>query len=312
MRRSCCAAGAPKRREADNGGQKACNVYTRDALGRETAERVPESLSFLYRTLPGRLCLSVLTQPALSRLAGAYLSSPLSRGLIDGFIRKNGIDMRDYEKRDYESFNDFFTAASGPAAVRSTPTAGADRARRRAAERVCDRRQKPVFHQGDAVFGRHAAARPRAGGAPFRGGLCLIFRLTVGDYHRYCFFDDGVVLGGRFLPGVLHTVNPVALGGYDIYKENARAVTLLRTRSFGDAAQVEVGAMLVGRICNTHTSGFFFRGQEKGYFEYGGSTVVLLLRHGAAELRRDILRNTADGVETRVRQGERIGNAKRK
>lgn len=70
--------------------------------------------------------------------------------------------------------------------------------------------------------------------------------------------------------------------------------------------------MLVGRICNTHTSGFFFRGQEKGYFEYGGSTVVLLLRHGAAELRRDILRNTADGVETRVRQGERIGNAKRK
>lgn len=154
--------------------------------------------------------------------------------------------------------------------------------------------------------------RDRAQARAFRGGLCLIFRLTVGDYHRYCFFDDGVVLGGRFLPGVLHTVNPVALGGYDIYKENARAVTLLRTRSFGDAAQVEVGAMLVGRICNTHTSGFFFRGQEKGYFEYGGSTVVLLLRHGAAELRRDILRNTADGVETRVRQGERIGNAKRK
>ena len=72
------------------------------------------------------------------------------------------------------------------------------------------------------------------------------------------------------------------------------------------------GCMMKRRICNTHTSGFFFRGQEKGYFEYGGSTVVLLLRHGAAELRRDILRNTADGVETRVRQGERIGNAKRK
>lgn len=89
--------------------KKPAMLYTRDALGRETAERVPESLSFLYRTLPGRLCLSVLTQPALSRLAGAYLSSPLSKGLIDGFIRKNGIDMRDYEKRDYESFNDFFT-----------------------------------------------------------------------------------------------------------------------------------------------------------------------------------------------------------
>ena len=69
---------------------------------------------------------------------------------------------------------------------------------------------------------------------------------------------------------------------------------------------------MVGRICNHHQQHAFRRGEEKGYFEYGGSTVVLLLRHGAAELRRDILRNTADGVETRVRQGERIGNAKRK
>ena len=111
---------------------------------------------------------------------------------------------------------------------------------------------------------------------------------------------------------MLHTVNPVALGRYDIYKENSRAVTPLRTRSFGYAVQVEVGAMLVGRICNVQTHGRFARGQEKGYFEYGGSTIVLLLQKGAAELRPDVVRNTADGVETRVRQGERIGHAKRK
>ncbi|MFR5865207.1 MAG: phosphatidylserine decarboxylase [Acutalibacteraceae bacterium] len=199
-------------------------------------------------------------------------------------------------------------ASARPPSVRRRP-AGADRTRRARLSAYAIRQS--LFSSGTPYSVGTLLRGPRAG-APFRGRLCLIFRLTVGDYHRYCFFDDGVVLGGRFLPGVLHTVNPVALGGYDIYKENARAVTLLRTRSFGDAAQVEVGAMLVGRICNTHTGGFFFRGQEKGYFEYGGSTVVLLLRHGAAELRRDILRNTADGVETRVRQGERIGNAKRK
>ncbi len=292
--------------------KKPAMLYTRDALGRAPAERVPESLSFLYRTLPGRLCLSVLTQPALSRLAGAYLSSPLSKGLIDGFIRKNGIDMRDYEKRDYESFNDFFTRRIRPGRrpFDADPRALIAPADARLSAYAID--DKSLFFIKGTPYSVGTLLRDRAQARAFRGGLCLIFRLTVGDYHRYCFFDDGVVLGGRFLPGVLHTVNPVALGGYDIYKENARAVTLLRTRSFGDAAQVEVGAMLVGRICNTHTSGFFFRGQEKGYFEYGGSTVVLLLRHGAAELRRDILRNTADGVETRVRQGERIGNAKRK
>ena len=134
--------------------KKPAMLYTRDALGRAAGGRVPESLSFLYRTLPGRLCLSVLTQPALSRLAGAYLSSPLSKGLIDGFIRKNGIDMRDYEKRDYESFNDFFTRRIRPG---RRPFDADPRAL------IAPADARPVFHQGDAVFGRHTAARPRAG-----------------------------------------------------------------------------------------------------------------------------------------------------
>ena len=99
---------------------------------------------------------------------------------------------------------------------------------------------------------------------------------------------------------------------YSIYATNSREFTTLHTTHFGDVVFMEVGALMVGRICNHHQQHAFRRGEEKGYFEYGGSTVVLLLRHGAAELRRDILRNTADGVETRVRQGERIGNAKRK
>ena len=180
--------------------KKPAMLYTRDALGRETAERVPESLSFLYRTLPGRLCLSVLTQPALSRLAGAYLSSPLSRGLIDGFIRKNGIDMRDYEKRDYESFNDFFTRRIRPGRrpFDADPRALIAPADARLSAYAID--DKSLFFIKGTPYSVDTLLRDRAQARAFRGGLCLIFRLTVGDYHRYCFFDDGVVLGGALPP----------------------------------------------------------------------------------------------------------------
>ena len=293
--------------------EKQALLYTRDGEGRETAEQPAGSLSFLYRTLPGRMCLSVLTQPAVSQLAGMYMSSPLSKGMIAGFVRRNKIDMRDYEARDYRSFNDFFTRKVKPGRRPFDPDpraliAPADA--RLSAYTIDDR---SVFFIKGTPYSVATLLRDRVQARAFRGGTCLIFRLTVGDYHRYCFFDDGVLLpGGRYIPGVLHTVNPVALGRYDIYKENSRAVTPLRTRSFGYAVQVEVGAMLVGRICNVQTHGRFARGQEKGYFEYGGSTIVLLLQKGAAELRPDVVRNTADGVETRVRQGERIGHAKRK
>lgn len=40
---------------------------------------------------------------------------------------------------------------------------------------------------------------------------------------------------------------------------------------------MEVGAMMVGRITNHEAvPGYVTRGEEKGYFEFGGSTIILL------------------------------------
>ena len=78
----------------------------------------------------------------------------------------------------------------------------------------------------------------------------------------------------------------------------------MRTEHFGFAAQIEVGAMLVGRICNRRGVTEFVRGEEKGWFEYGGSTVVVLLQKGTARLNRRFL---ASEEEIPVRYGERIG-----
>lgn len=140
----------------------------------------------------------------------------------------------------------------------------------------------------------------------FEGGICLIFRLTVNDYHRYIFFDGGEAEDSVFIKGRLHTVQPEALEKRRVFTENCREYTLLHTENFGDALQVEVGAMFVGRIVNNGKKQFK-RGDEKGCFEFGGSTVILLLKKGAAEIDGEIFENTQEDLETVVKCGERIG-----
>lgn len=141
----------------------------------------------------------------------------------------------------------------------------------------------------------------------FAGGYALVFRLTVDDYHRYSYVADGTKGKNVFIPGVLHTVNPIANDYYPIYKENSREYTILHTKAFGDMIQMEVGALLVGKIVNHHGASEIFRGQEKGYFQFGGSTVVLLVKADAVEIDEDILENSAAGIETVVKLGEKIG-----
>ena len=143
----------------------------------------------------------------------------------------------------------------------------------------------------------------------FCGGYCLIFRLEVDDYHRYCYIDNGTKTDNTFIAGELHTVNPVALERYNIYKRNSREYTVLHTENFGDVVQVEVGAMMVGRIVNHHGEGGFCRGEEKGKFEFGGSTIVMLFGKDTICPDEDILRNSAEGIETVVKYGEKIGKA---
>ena len=144
----------------------------------------------------------------------------------------------------------------------------------------------------------------------YSGGYCLIFRLEVDDYHRYCYIDNGSKSRNIHINGELHTVNPIALGRYNIYKRNSREYTVLHTDNFGDVVQVEVGAMMVGRIVNHDGESAIRRGEEKGMFEFGGSTIVMLFEKDRIAVDSDILRNSAEGNETVVKYGEKIGERK--
>ena len=132
----------------------------------------------------------------------------------------------------------------------------------------------------------------------------LVFRLSVDDYHHYIFPDDGIVVRKKHIDGILHTVQPIAFENYKVFHENQRDITFLDCKNLGNVCYVEVGALFVGKICNkeVHT---FKKGDEKGYFEFGGSTVILLFEK-ELNINSKIIKNSEKGIETIVKMGERI------
>ena len=84
---------------------------------------------------------------------------------------------------------------------------------------------------------------------------------------------------------------------------------MMKTEHFGKVVQVEVGALMVGRIQNHHEAGPMARGAEKGYFEFGGSTIVLLLEKNRVKIREEILERSKDQCETKVLQGDPLRRA---
>ena len=263
---------------------------------------------FLYNTIPGRIVLKLLTRSFISKIVGKYMDSSLSKGRISKFIRNNGIDMSDYAVRDYKSFNDFFTRELKDGAREICADADA-------LVSPCDGLLS-VYNIGDDMDIRIKDSRYTADellankdlAEKYRGGKMLVFRLTVTDYHRYMYFDNGTKEDNVFIQGILHTVQPIAQTRYKIYKTNSREYTILHTENFGDVVQMEVGAMMVGRICNNHGEHSFKRGEEKGKFEFGGSTVVLLLEKDKAEIDEIYVPDTFEEIQ--VRLGQKIGKRK--
>ena len=280
----------------------------RDGTVTEQEDSLEKPLNFLYGTTLGRLLLKPLTARWVSRLAGAFLSTPLSKGFIKSFIQKNGIDMSQFEEVTYRSYNEFFSRKIKPEArpMDMDP---------KHLISPCDCKLTALSIGEDTVFTlKHtpytvsSLLKNEELANRFRGGTALIFRLCVDDYHRYCYTADGEKTEQVRIPGAFHTVNPIANDFFPIYKENTREYCLLDTDAFGQILVMEMGALLVGRIVN-HQSGIarVTRGTEKGYFQFGGSTIVMLLPPNAAAIDQDILEASQKGLETVVRYGEKIG-----
>ena len=283
-------------RYKDRTGKEVCANGQQDAL-----------LQKLYGTALGRKLLSVLVEPVVSKIAGRFMDSGLSAVLVSPFVQKNHIDLSQYEKQEFTSYNDFFTRKICPG---SRPFAEAAEA----FTAPCDSKLSvyPITAEArfcikDTQYTMETLTRSKRVAKEYEGGILCVFRLTVDDYHRYAFVDDGEVSREFHIPGVYHTVNPVAGEHYPIYKENTREFCIQKSRHFGHLLLMEVGALLVGRIVNHDVEQTVSRGEEKGYFEFGGSTIILLTQKGAVLPRKNILHRSARGEETCIRQGEKIG-----
>lgn len=267
-------------------------------------------LRFLYHTALGRMVLKIAVCPALSRLCGVFLSSPLSRPLIPGFLKRGKIDLNDYTETRFRSFNDCFTRRIRPEKrpIDSDPDALiAPCDGLVSCYPITDGTVLPVKQSRYTI---RDLLRNDALAERYRGGTCLVFRLCVNHYHRYCYPVDGVKGENHTIPGKLHTVRPIALAEVPVFVQNSRAYTVIQSERFGAVTQMEVGALLVGKIQNHHQAGPVTRGEEKGMFLYGGSTVILLLEAGTVEIRPEYGEATAQGRETPILQGQAVGHRK--
>ena len=277
-------------------GKKVSNITNQDKL-----------LSFLYTNIFGRMLLKPLIQPQVSKLAGRYLSSAHSKWLISKFIERNEINMDIYEECDYSSFNDFFTRKIKPD-CRPVPEdldvliSPCD-----CLATVYPIQENTTFSIKNTEYTLRSLLRSPRLAKRFRGGYAYVLRLTVEDYHRYLYSVSGKQSKNYHIDGTFHTVNPIANDYLPIYKENTREYTVIRSKEFGDVLQMEVGALLVGKISNHKQSTVVTRGEEKGFFEYGGSTIVVLTQKGRVTPRSDLLTNSKNGYETKILQAHPLG-----
>lgn len=258
-------------------------------------------LAFLYNSLLGRLLLKLMTNKIITKIYASYMNSKLSILKVNKFIKKNKINMDDYEEEKYLSFNDFFMRKikEGKRVIDDGLIS------------VCDSKlsvyeidDKSSFNIKNSIY----TLEELLGESVKNYKYALVFRLCVDDYHHYVFPDDGNVLRTKFINGKFHTVRPIAQKKYKVFKENSRCITFLDCKNLGKVCYIEVGAMMVGKIVNENIK-FFRKGEEKGHFEFGGSTVIMLLED-KVKISKTILDNTKNDIETIVKLGNKVGTIK--
>lgn len=268
-----------------------------------------KSLIFLYKTITGRLILKIITKPLFSKPSEKITNSKISKLYIKKFIKKNNIDMTLYQDEKYKSFQDFFTRK----VKNQTPNKDINKKKL-----ISPCTSKLMIYKIDKELTINVKNTKysvenliKQKDKTLEGGLCLVFRLSVDDYHRYHAFDNQKVINTKKIKGKLHTVNPISYERYKVFTENQREVTKLKTENFGIVYQIEVGALNVGKIHNTNKKSLK-KYEEKGYFTFGGSTIILLFQKDKITIDKDILFASKQNMETKINYGDIIGKSQEK
>ncbi|NBO37763.1 phosphatidylserine decarboxylase [bacterium] len=257
----------------------------------------------------------LLTNRFLSNLYGAYNDSAASKHKIEDFVQALGIDVSECSKDlvEYVSFNDFFArklrSGAREIAQEENAVASPGDGRLLVFPKINETTLSYIKWAPIELFELFNKNQELAG--RYRNGACAVLRLCPSDYHRFHFPVAGKVGITKTVPGLLHSVSPYALEqGLPVYCLNKRTMCELKSNEIGSVLLMEIGALFVGSIVQTYRAGTQVnRGDEKGYFKFGGSTCVMFFERGQIEFDPDLVKNSENGHETLVQMGERLAVA---
>lgn len=260
------------------------------------------------------LLFFVAKLPFWSHFYGKMQKKESSRKKIVPFIRKFQIDTKEFLNpvSSFTSFNDFFirklNLAYRPIDSRETTCILPADARYLAFPRIDQ--MKSFFVKGQSLS-LEELLQDDALAARYRTGSLVMARLCPVDYHRFHFPCDGVAEAPRLIQGPLFSVNPIALSRrLGILSENKRMITKIETKHFGTLLYIEVGATAVGTIHHTYQPGKECKkGQEKGFFSFGGSCLLLLFEENKICFDVDLITYSKEGIEVRALLGQSLGTA---
>ena len=293
--------------------QAPIQYYERESGQLKTEKVAGEKwLLWLYYNPVGKATLWALAKRKLvSSIYGNIMDRTSSAKKINPFIEDFGIDMSVAQKKEFNTFNDFFTRKlkedARPVDTCSTfvvaPADGKILA-------YADVSNTDFIIKGYRFDISSFLDNPELA-QKYHDGALIIIRLAPADYHRFHFPISGNISSNKKVDGDYYSVNPFALRKKaEIFCLNKREYTILANPLFGGVVMAEVGATMVGSIIQTFKGTYAYRGEEKGYFKFGGSTVVLLFEKSKIHIDKDLLINTSKGYETAVKMGERIGEKK--
>jgi phosphatidylserine decarboxylase len=288
--------------------------YFERATGQWVTEKVahPKMQQWIATSRIVRLLLNALFNRSwYCRLYGKWVDRSASRKNVQRFIKDFGIGLVDMDTSvdRYPNLNAFFSRKLKPGArpfvhdpsVFCSPGDG----KILVYPQLTERTHLPIKGSHvdiTALLASESDARV------FHGGSACVLRLAPYDYHRYHFPVAGSAGEPVSIDGRYYLVNPLALSiKPDLFCHNKRTVTYVQTEKFGRFAYLEVAGFAVGRIIQTHTPGQVAQGQEKGYFQFGGSTLVLLFEPDKINFDQDLISHTLSGTEVQVRTGTQIG-----
>jgi len=288
--------------------------YIARSTGKVEVENPPAEglLKFLYGNTFGKLAvLPIAKQKAITKRYGKMMSTNKSVERIPAFVDSLKIDMSESKKsiNEFTSFNDFFYRELKPGARKIgeglvSPGDG----RVLAFQKISEVNNFYVkgkkftlkeFLMDDALYAKH------------ENSAMIIVRLAPNDYHRYHFPFKGMASESKKIEGSYYSVSPIALKSNftKVFCKNKKEICTLTTDGFGEILVIPVGATMVGSLNSTYEANTMVeKGQEMGYFAFGGSTVVLFFDSKYFKIDEDLLKNTKNNIETFLHMGEQIAS----